>query len=452
MLYPPDATTHEVNDMHLLYFQALEKMQPEFEVTVIGRITEEQFRKTVPTTLKYVDFFQSGFTKEMSDVDISEAEHQTGMPFNFMFMCNQRRWSWYDKSSIKKAARYVSIWRTLLAGTDVLVTTLDNLYFIYTAEGVAAKLGIKIIKPLKGRLVDDGVVFWDKDNLPIMHEWQWEQESPAYKSFINRAVKKAQVRIHTSGISSTSGLAGRMLNIPKKILSLASNSRSSMDADIPSLHRKYDVLGSMALQMLLYPMLHSCFYSRPQQGECYFLFPLHFEWEANLAFREPFLNQIRTARHIADSLPHGTYLYVKPHPHWKNCDQWLAPMFFLKHYSDKIRILPPSLNTADLIRDSIGVIAINSTVGYEALHMKKPLIVLGHEWFKEAGVDIKDLNELPKALMAVAAGEYDVKHNDLFLRRYAANLTMTGDIEKFTKDFKSAIMKVNGDEIWMDTP
>lgn len=441
MLYPPDATTNEINDMHLLYLQALEKSG--FDVQIVGRITEEEFRKTCPVNLKYVDFFKQGdFTKKLTQEEIEEAERDIGLPFNFIYTCNQIRWGWLERKGIdEKAARYVEVWKKLLKGTDVLITTLDNLYFIYTAEGIAKSMNIPIIKPLKGRLVNNSVIFWNDKNLPIPYKKRQTHE--IYDRFVSRAVEKEAVKIHTSSIQNSTGLIGRALNIPKKLFAL---SRGKVDADIPNIIPKYTELISMGVRLVVNPILNSFIWEKPRTDEYYYLFPLHFEWEANLAYREPFIHQVQLAYQISASLPINTYLYVKVHPHWKNCDQHILDMIDLSSVHN-IRIIEPKANTTDLIKNSVGVITINSTVGYEAMLAKKPLVVIGHEWFRECvGVeDVKDLSEeLPRALLKILYGECKTESYDTFLKAYADCIVPVDD--NFANEMKEAIIWISKKE------
>ena len=444
MLYPPDSTTSTVNDMHLLYLQALNSMRPEFEIQIIGRIPEPRFRQTVPTTLPYLDFFSQGsFNKTLNQSELADAERQIGMPYEFLFACNQRRWGWLDKNGCdQKVARYVPVWQKLLKGTDALITTLDNLFFIQTAEGVASKMGIPIIKPISGRLVNNSVVFWDRHNLPIFHTWDIDSKNDIYDRFAARTSQKAQVRLHTSSITSTSGFISKISSIPNKIRELQSSPPA--DADIPRLRDKYLRLSDIAMMMQIFPGWNRILCKHPHPNDRYFLFALHFEWEANMAAREPFTNQLQLAETISKCLPSGTKLYIKTPPHWKSCDQYPMDMYRL-YKQPNVRIIHPSSNTTDLINNSIGVIAINSTVGYEALLAKKPLLAIGHEWFKEAGINIKDLNtELPAALMAAANDTLHMEDTDLFLRRYAANIVPIEGKEIFAAVFRKVILHVRG--------
>jgi len=445
MLYPPDSTTDEINDMHLLYFRALEKLNRKYDITVVGRISRERFKETCPVRLKYVDFFDVKISSATpASLDISDKEKRLDISLRYMFNCCQDRWDWYscNRNHKKLASRYVRVWEWLLADTDILLTTLDTLFFIYTAESVARKAGVHIIKPVNGRLVDNSVALWDDDGVPL----DAEGDDGIYERFVARVAERRQIKLHTSSISDKHGLLKRMLDVPRKAIIMLSCDRWKVDCDIPDINDKYLVLFDRGLHLLSYPALHSLMYSKPMAGERYILFPLHFKWESNLSYRSPYLGQIELIYQLSITVPEGMKIYVKAHPHWRNCDQSLLLMLFLKFRSDIIRIISPDENTADLIRDSAGVAVINSTVGYEALYAGKPLIVFGHEFFRYApgAYDIKDMNALPEAVMRMAYGKRspcaDEDDKD-FVNRYASML-MDANPESVSEGMDKAFKKV----------
>ncbi len=191
---------------------------------------------------------------------------------------------------------------------------------------------------------------------------------------------------------------------------------------------------------MIYPTLHKLFFEHIKEGEKFFLLPLHYEWEAQIALREPFLNQLDLAKKIAQVLPQGTKLYVKVHPHWKNADQDLGPVRELKKIPG-IKIIHPNENTMDLIEKSVGVIVINSTVGYEALTLNKTLIVVGHEIYRNAGIEVRDLNKMPEVLVKVKSGELKRNEQEIeeFLKIYTSHVIFREGNEQFTEEFRNVI-------------
>jgi len=440
VLYPADITTDQSYEIYAKYVHSFEVLSKDFDVEIVGRIKEDVFKKLYPNSLPYVYFFDSEiFSRNLSREEIDKAEQYVGLSFNYMFFSNQKRWYWLNKSGLdEKVARYVYAWQELLKDTDVIIPTLDNLFYMHTAERVAERMGIKVIKMIRGRLVNDSLIFWNINNQPIYYKSR-SKEGIAEK-FVDRTLKqKTNVKIDKTAINKTENLLFRFVNMPKKLFLLVEDKDRALDADIPSLLPKYIRLFSMGMRYLLYPSLHSLLFENSRK-EDYFLFPLHYEWEAQLAYREPFINQLKLAKQISEILPRNTYLYIKVHPHWKNADQSFLEALNLKRQKN-IRLIHPSENTTELIRNSLGVIILNSTVGYEALLLRKPLIVLGHEAYREVGIDVKDMNMLPRVLMSVKNGEYrvDTQNYHRFLRKYTSNIFSTDDPKKIASELKEVI-------------
>ncbi len=409
----------------------------EFELEIVGRISKEAFSRVYAMNTPYLDFFnESVFSKEITKKDIEEAEDYIGISFDYLIFSNQRRWRWINKKGVKeKLARYVMTWRNILRGTDILVTYMENLFFINTAEFVAEKMGVKMIKIARSEVVKNSMIFWDENNNPLFNR---EYQKGVLENMMERTRQKKTVKIDKGAMNNFGILASKVPNIPAKMKTLFSDPRNKLDADIPRPLAKYKRLLSVGLRYLIYPSLQSIFFEHPKESENYFLYPLHYEWEAQLAYREPFLNQIELAGQIANCLPDDTWLYVKVHPHWKNADQGIRDIMKLKKH--KVRIIHPNENTMDLINRSLGVIVINSTVGYEALVLGKPLIVLGHEIYRKAGIDVKDMNSLPQVLGKVKNNYVvDKKAYEKFLKQYTSQVITTENLEEIAAELKKAI-------------
>ncbi|MEM4331717.1 MAG: hypothetical protein QW500_00360 [Candidatus Micrarchaeia archaeon] len=442
-LYPADITSNVKGKLYSRFITSLEFLAKDgYNIKIVGRIPEYNFRKLYPTFLPYIDFFDSDIlNRKLTKKEIEDAENFVGYSFNYMFFSNQKRWWWLRKCQNEKIAKYVYAWKEILKEADVLIPTLDNLFFIHTAEGVADKLGLKVIKIIRGRLVNDSQIFWDVNNMPIYYKRAKFNE--ILQRFQNRTlIHKEIVKPSKNAINNPKNLLTRFINTPYKLVLQFSNPHRNVDIDVPPVVPKYIRLLSIGFRYLIYPTVHSLFFDYPKKDEKYFLFTLHYEWEAQLAYREPFVDQLKIANLISEILPGNTYLYIKVHPHWKNADQSLQEVFFMSRKKN-IRFIHPSVNTSELIKKSMGVIVLNSTVGYEALLFKKPLIVLGHEAYRDVGIDIKDFNKLPKLLMRISGGEYRVNEDEYerFLKNYTSNIFALSIEDSWTlaKELKKVI-------------
>ena len=114
--------------------------------------------------------------------------------------------------------------------------------------------------------------------------------------------------------------------------------------------------------------------------ERYYLFPLHYQPEASTAVNAPFYcEQGEVIKNIAFSLPPGTKLYVKDHP---NGIGFMSLATYQKIFDlPNVIYIDPGADTKRLICHSIGIVTITSTMGYEALLMKRPVLTLGKVFY-----------------------------------------------------------------------
>jgi len=168
------------------------------------------------------------------------------------------------------------------------------------------------------------------------------------------------------------------------------------------------------LKKLFYSKLLQLFSSRIFQksnikNDKYFLYPIHMYPEAStLVLAKHYVNQLETIINISKTLPVHTYLYVKEH---KSAMGERKFDFYkeLKKYPN-IKILSFKENTFDLINNSLGIITLSSTVGWEGLLLKKPVIVLGDVFYNDTGLTVK-VNSYKKLKKAVDKIAFDRWNN-----------------------------------------
>jgi hypothetical protein len=117
-------------------------------------------------------------------------------------------------------------------------------------------------------------------------------------------------------------------------------------------------------------------YQEAVAGEKFLLYPIHFHPEASTSILAgTYLDEYEVIRNIAFSLPEGVRLYVKDH-----LSAWAYPSLeFYKKIKNlpNVRLLGPNEPTKRLISLSLGVITLTSTVGYEALILKRRVFLYG---------------------------------------------------------------------------
>lgn len=113
----------------------------------------------------------------------------------------------------------------------------------------------------------------------------------------------------------------------------------------------------------------------PRPGR-FLLYPLHFHPEASTSVLAPdFIDEMHVIKSIAFRLPSNIRLVVKEHP----SAVAMQPLEFYKQLSalPNVDLLSAHVSAKRLARDSVGVVCVTSTLGFEAAAMGKPVIALG---------------------------------------------------------------------------
>lgn len=122
-------------------------------------------------------------------------------------------------------------------------------------------------------------------------------------------------------------------------------------------------------------------YQQPVRRERFLLYPLHFHPESSTSILAgSWLDEYEVIRNIAFNLPEGMRLYVKDH-----VSAWAYPTvdFYRRIRAlPNVRLLPPEAPTKQLIKESAAVITLTSTVGYEALLLKKRVFLYGRVFYE----------------------------------------------------------------------
>ena len=141
------------------------------------------------------------------------------------------------------------------------------------------------------------------------------------------------------------------------------------------------------------------YYSKFNPDEKYVFYPMHDPYDGNLLARAPqYINQLFVIENISRSLPAGCRLYVKTHPG----NIGAIPLGELKKITKlpNVMLLSPYENSLEIIKNGACIITINSTVGWEAMLLKKPVINLGRAFYEVSGLTyaIRDLYKLPETI------------------------------------------------------
>ena len=146
------------------------------------------------------------------------------------------------------------------------------------------------------------------------------------------------------------------------------------------------------------------------EKETYYYYSFHLEPEATVLYLGDgiYENQVKLIQNIASSLPAGTYLYVKDHPHEyayrEACDyERLSKV-------PNIRLIHQSIPGKKIISNAKGVFSINGTACFEALLLGKQVYCFGNSYYscqKRVNV-IKNIRDIRDKVYAL----YNIVYND----------------------------------------
>ena len=116
-------------------------------------------------------------------------------------------------------------------------------------------------------------------------------------------------------------------------------------------------------------------------------FPLHVTDDYKITRIIPHCrDQVSLVEQVADALPVGYDLVLKEHP--MSLGRNSIGLLRRLQRRPNVRLVQPYTSSHDLIRDSVGVVVISSTVGLEALLYDKPVLTLGDPFYAGFGVTL----------------------------------------------------------------
>jgi hypothetical protein len=140
-----------------------------------------------------------------------------------------------------------------------------------------------------------------------------------------------------------------------------------------------------ALQRIRIAAMRRLTESRLPDGDAVF-FPLHYANDSQVAIRgEQYRNQFALVEQVAEALPYGYTLLLKPHPHFAG-QVAVERMRQLRGAYENIRFLHPSIHAHEVLRRVRAVVTINSTTGFEAAMFGLPVVTLGRSLYRGKGV------------------------------------------------------------------
>ena len=123
------------------------------------------------------------------------------------------------------------------------------------------------------------------------------------------------------------------------------------------------------------------FYEAPSSEDKFYLYPLHFHPESSTSvIARSFANELQTIQNISFSLPFGSILYVKDHP---SAAGFMSMSFYKKIKAlPNVKLISHHISSKELIRNSLAIITLTSTVGFEALLLNKKVFLFGKTFYE----------------------------------------------------------------------
>ena len=137
------------------------------------------------------------------------------------------------------------------------------------------------------------------------------------------------------------------------------------------------------------------FYDRVNPSRPFVYFPLHVTDDYKIQRLIPHTaDQASLVEQVADALPQGYDVVIKEHP--MSLGRNSLRLLHRLRKRPNVRLVSPYTSTHELIRRSVGVVVISSTVGLEALLYDKPVLTLGDPYYGGFGVtlDAQSLAEI----------------------------------------------------------
>lgn len=380
------------------------------------------FLENKPTT-KEIDFFEKRYGNLWKYV-IAERRY-----LNFIFNKKFQSKSYNHQELINLIIGKFKYFEKKLKNCDAVISTPAASSWALIMTDVAFKLGKKVIcidqvgfPKNRGILTESNKQIWTsvekKYSINKNLSYFSSKTVAEAKSLINDWRIKSKSTVPWTKLTETQKPLSKYFN-KKKIYRFVNHYIKYFKGESYYLSNPFLMI-SQHLSFRLRNIIIKRFYNYGvfNKNEKYFYYPLHMEPEANLMINGTRgLNQIALLQKIAIQLPFEYKLYVKEHPTMVG---WRLKSDY--HKISKIpnlKIIDPNINGKIIVSNSKGVITVNGTTGWEALLLKKPVLLIGAAFYRKLPMVryIQDLDFIKDELNWLF---YDYKHNEEELIKFTA--------------------------------
>lgn len=285
---------------------------------------------------------------------------------------------------------------------DYVIMYDTNMHHNHLFYLLCKKRGIKTLILVATRLAKRWAISTIPDNIDFVPEKL--QITSTVKSFQELQTTlndlgwyKLSVDINTKFLSSRSGLM-------KAAMQFLFKNRNT------NIATHYSYYGRSKIKVLLNTIMEilqtkyrkkfidSHFITAPNLSERYILFTLSQDPERSTLITAPFYtNQLELIKNIVKSLPIGYKLYVKEHQAMAS-REWRKISYYRELLAlPNVRLIHPTVNTIDLIRNASLVISISGTSSFESIFYQVPSIVMADTSFSMISLvhKLRSIDELP---------------------------------------------------------
>jgi hypothetical protein len=330
---------------------------------------------------------------------ITQAETEFGIP-NLRRLWLQDILRWRDGTDELELARqalgYIAVFDRLFRDHPELVggfaeesARMIKRIFRAVARHHGREMLISIIVPT------GQVVFVDQEDYDV-------GLSPAWTDFDPTAAELDDARSYLAQVRSGSVPFGAMRDLSVSVRRIArfgrlvARSVRPREAGDRNLHPLFFARDFTQQRLRVAQMAHATEKNPHGRGVIY---PLHASFDSQLTIRgEPFRNQVALSELIAESLPFGYDLWLKPHPY--AADIPFRRLAEVQRRLSNVRLIHPSVPLRTLLDRASALVTVNSTAGFEALIARVPVVTLGISHYRGRGLttDVVSPYELPAAL------------------------------------------------------
>lgn len=359
------------------------------------------------------------------DATLALLEGRYGLPHLGRYVRAQRIiWGLPWRRQLAYVAAYLTYFERLVAELrpdTAIVPAPDSLPFM-AANAVFRRQGCRTVTLAPGRLPDRFfVVENEQEQIPGLAEaYVALRDQPLAPEQQQRAEDlRARYRVRRQR-PSYYGMRYRLRALPSPVRALREwrRHRTQDDRYFDFSFRYYasHALAVRARQPIQRRLLRRL--SRPDLPERYLYMPLNYEPESAIDVQSGFFHhQLSAVRRVVAALPAGYALVLKEHP---NMTVGARPLRFFRTLSRMgVWMVPPGVDSYDILQRAAGVVTIGGTTGVEAILCGIPVILIGHafyEIFEDGVMHVQHPEEIGHALRrAVERGRIDVRHIDAFI-------------------------------------